>query len=324
MKKSTSIVTLMMFLLLFTATHCSNPPIFAAIEQEVKLKPASVMGIIRGIAQIKDTVYVTNGQLFSKTIGDTGSWNSIAVPASCDSIATDGSTLYAAIDGQGYMLNGTAWQPIAEKELAFVTGSGTIFATNGKKLYVVSGTAASEIGKNKGILQGAAGGYCMTTTGIYNASGAPIGGPTSELKAICLGPAGGIFVLAGAMLYAYNGSWTQCVHTVSEPQSVTYFAQKNLVLIGGKEGFEEIKLTAKDANVRNAQAITVGSAESSIAPECYYQYKNSIGKWNITPIAAFSHQTGYTLYVGVLDGQNTKHTGLWGFYHSSQLEWNRE
>ena len=324
MKKNARILTLIMLLLLFTATHCSNPPIFAAIEQEVTLKTASVKGIIRGIAQIQNTVYVTNGQLFSKKIGDTGSWNSIAVPASCDSIATDGGTLYAAIDGTGYILSGSTWQPIATKNLAFVTGSGTVFATDGKKLYTVSGTAASEIGVKKGILQGAAGDYCMTTTGIYNASGAQIGGPTSELKAICKGPEEGIFVLAGAMLYAYNGSWTQCTHTVSEPQSLTYLAQKQLVLISGKEGFAEIKLTTAEANVHNAQAVKVGSAESSIAPEHYHQYKNSVGKWNINPIAAFSHQSGYTLYAGVLDGQNPKHTGLWGFYHSSQLEWNRE
>jgi len=324
MKKNTRFLTLIILLLLFTTTHCSNPPIFAAIEQEVPLKPASITGIIRGIAQIQNTIYVANGQLFSKTIGDAGSWRSITVPAPCDSIATDGGTLYAAIDGKGYILNGSAWQPIAAQKLAFVTGSGTVFATDGKKLYVVSGTAANEIGEKKGILRGAAGNYCMTTTGIYDASGAPIGGPRSELKAICKGPEEGIFVLAGAMLYAYNGSWTQCAHTVSEPQSLTYLAQKQLVLISGKEGFEEIKLTTAEANVHNAQAVKVGSAESSIAPEHYHQYKNSVGKWNINPIAAFSHQSGYTLYAGVLDGQNTKHTGLWGFYHSSRLEWNRE
>ena len=224
MKKNTRILTLILLLLLLTTTHCSNSPIFAAIEQEVTLKTASVRGIIRGIAQIQNTVYVANGQLFNKKIGDTGSWNSIAVPASCDSIATDGDTLYAAIDGNGYILSGSAWKPIATKNLAFVTGSGTVFATDGNKLYVVSGTAATDIGDKKGILKGAAGAYCMTTTGIYNASGAQIGGPTSELKAICKGPAGGIFVLAGSMLYAYNGGWTQCSHTVSGPQSVTYIA----------------------------------------------------------------------------------------------------
>ena len=267
---------------------------------------------------------MANGKLFSKTIGDTGSWRSIAVPAPCDSIATDGGTLYAAIDGKGYVLSGSSWQPIAAKGLAFVTGSGTVFATDGKKLYVLNGTAATDIGDKKGILKGAAGAYCMTTTGIYDASGARIGGPMSELKAICKGPSEGIFVLAGTMLYAYNGSWTQCAHTVSEPQSVTYLAQKNLVLVSGKEGFEEIKLTAAEANVHNVHTVKVGSSESSIEPEHYHQYKNSVGKWNINPIAAFSHQSGYTLYAGVLDGQNTKHTGLWGFYHSSQLEWNRE
>ena len=39
---------------------CKNPPIFAAIEQEVKLKQASVKGFVRGVVKVNDKLYTSN------------------------------------------------------------------------------------------------------------------------------------------------------------------------------------------------------------------------------------------------------------------------
>lgn len=48
------------------SSACENPPIFAAIEQEVKLNPSSVTGSIRGggIIKIGSTLYVSNGKIY--------------------------------------------------------------------------------------------------------------------------------------------------------------------------------------------------------------------------------------------------------------------
>ena len=49
---------------------CENPPIFAAIEQEVKLNPASVQGFVRGTIKIGTTLYTSNGKRYYKSVGN--------------------------------------------------------------------------------------------------------------------------------------------------------------------------------------------------------------------------------------------------------------
>lgn len=55
--------------LVIVLSACKNPPIFAAIEQEVKLNPASVKGRVRGIVEIGDTLYASNGKIWYKEKG---------------------------------------------------------------------------------------------------------------------------------------------------------------------------------------------------------------------------------------------------------------
>ena len=321
---------------LLLSFSCTNAPIFAAIEQEVKLKPASVSGVIRSApVAIGSTLYVANGRLFQKTMGNTGKWEEVNIPGYCTSIATDGTTLYGTFNGSGYQYNSSGWMPITGANITYVSGASyigggaaTVFAIDAAhKLYTVSGTTATfkaQLASDE-ILCGAVGGYCITNKqmyaeGVLVSAGAPSGG-----SSICAGHvANSIFVASGNTLYCYNGGWTSCTYSGSTALSITYLKAKNLVLIATGTGYREIKLNdAAPDNLSLAFEIQPGSAQSSIPASIIHQYYNSIGKWRVDPIYAVSSGTGYSIYAGALD-ESTRNTGLWGFYNPGQLEWNRE
>lgn len=323
---------------LLLSFSCTNAPIFAAIEQEVKLKPASVSGVIRSApVAIGSTLYVANGRLFQKTKGNTEKWEEVNRPGYCTSIATDGTTLYGTFNGSGYQYNSSGWTPITGADIIYVSGSShigggtaTVFAIDAAhKLYTVSGTTATfkaQLASDE-ILRGAVGGYCITNKQMYAAVGAvPAGAPSGNVQSMCAGPgANSFFVASGNTLYCYSGgSWKSCNYSSAAALSITYLEAKKLVLIATGTGYREIKLNdAAPDNLSLAFEIQPGSAQSSIPASIIHQYYNSVGKWRGDPIYAVSSGTGYSIYAGALD-ESTRNTGLWGFYNPGQLEWNRE
>lgn len=330
---------------IIVSSSCENPPIFAAIEQEVKLNPASVTGFVRGVVRIRDedrdTLYASNGKIFYKTTGSQGKWSGMSRPNSendrCISIATDGANLYASFGNDGtfkaYKYASSKWieLPGAAASAQYVVGTDTVFAfdPNAGKIYTISGDTEWPSWDNTTAPVGAAGTYCLLEDGLYTTTGSKITGsdsPTSGLKGICKGPENSVFVFDNSMLYCYDGNaWTKVTHGVSNPQSICYLSNKQLVLLSGIKGYGEIKLASLSAvNLENAKTVSAGSPDSSILSENYYQYTNSVGKYTLNPINAFDQGAdGYIIYVGVND-PNTRYTGLWGFYNPNRKQWNRE
>lgn len=316
---------------------CNNPPIFAAIEQEVKLKPASIKSFVYKIVSVNSTLFATNGTLFRKTLGETGKWESISgAGGRCIGLASDNKYLYGLFENNGsftvHYTNGDAkdWKKVENLgSVNFLAGTKTIFAadTSSKKMYVLKdGSAVSSWNWTADVLPvGAAGSYCVFENGLYTAAGASVAGaPTTDIKGICDGPNNALFVFDSSTLHCYNGSsWSKIAHKVISPQSITYLSRKKLVLIGGKNGYGEIQLT-EGTDLAKAQIVTLGTDNSSVPPSNYHQYKNSVGKWLLNPIMAFDYDKGYIIYAGALD-QNATYSGLWGFYsYGTQIEWNRE
>lgn len=317
---------------------CKNPPIFAAIEQEVKLKQASVKGFVRGVVKVNDKLYTSNGKISQKSVGSTGTWSEMSGCPSglCTMIATDGANLYASFGNDGsfkaYKYDTSTWTdlPGAAVSAQYVYGTNTVFAFDSKagKIYpITEGTVGMGWDSTKAPV-GAAGAYCLFEDGLCKNNSIKItgtGSPTSGLKGICEGPANSVFVFNGSTLYCYDGSaWTSTSHGVSTPQSITYLPSKQLVLISGKNGYGEIKLDSGAAtNLADAKSVSAGSSDSSVPSKNYYQYNNSVGKYVINPIYAFDYKSGYIIYTGVND-PNAKYTGLWGFYSFDKKEWNRE
>ena len=325
---------------------CKNPPIFAAIEQEVKLNPASVRGFVRGVVEINGTLYASNGKIWYKAKGETGKWSELSGCPSgrCTGLATDGTYLYAvfskdeAFTVHKYTTATSSWGELTGLTAQAVFGTDRVFAVKSAKngnttTYTISsaiesGTPNTWASPTDKAPVGAAGLYCLLEDGLYNNTGTKVIGtdsPSSGLKGICEGPSNSVFVVDNTKLYCYDGSaWTNREHGVSTPQSITYLPSKQLVLIGGKNGYGEMKLaSAADTNLANAHIVSAGSAESSVPQGNIHQYNNSVGKYVINPITALENGSGYIIYVGVND-PNTKYTGLWGFYSPDRIEWNRE
>lgn len=331
--------------LVIVLSACKNPPIFAAIEQEVKLNPASVKGRVRGIVEIGDTLYASNGKIWYKEKGKTGKWSEMKDCPSglCTGLAVDGPDLYAAFEQSDtfaihYYDTGTkSWTKASGLTAQAVFGSRVVFAIESGK----SGNATTYTIRTieHGTLSapwtsptdkapvGAAGLYCLLEDGLYKKDRTKItGSPSSGLKGICDGPTlNSVFVVDNTKLYCYDGThWTSTAHGVSNPQSITYLHNKHLVLISsGIKGYGEIKLAGDAPTLAGAQPIKAGSADSSVPPGNILQYNNSVGKYVINPIYAFDSSTGYVIYAGIND-PNTRYTGLWGFYNPGQIEWNRE
>ena len=325
---------------------CKNPPIFAAIEQEVKLNPASVRGFVRGVVEINGTLYASNGKIWYKAKGETGKWSELSGCPSgrCTGLATDGANLYAAFSKDEaftvhkYTTATSSWGELTGVTAEAVFGTDSVFAVKSAKngnttTYTISsaiesGTPNTWASSTDKAPVGAAGLYCLLEDGLYNNIGTKLIGtdsPSSGLKGICEGPSNSVFVVDNTKLYCYNGSaWTNREHGVSTPQSITYLPSKQLVLIGGKNGYGEIKLAGNVPTLTGAHTVSAGSTESSVPQGNIHQYNNSVGKYAINPISAFDYGTnGYIVYAGILD-PNTKYTGLWGFYYPNRIEWNRE
>ena len=318
---------------------CKNPPIFAAIEQEVKLNPASVRGFVRGVVEINGTLYASNGKIWYKAKGETGKWSELSGCPSgrCTGLATDGANLYAvfskdeAFTVHKYTTATSSWGELTGVTAEAVFGTDSVFAVKKESdtaytIRVIAGGSSTPWSTGK-FPVGAVRTYCLLEDGLYDNTGSKVpGSPSSGLKDICEGPSNSVFVVDNTKLYCYNGSaWTNREHGVSTPQSITYLPSKQLVLIGGKNGYGEMKLaSAADTNLENAHIVSAGSAESSVPQGNIHQYNNSVGKYAINPISAFDYGTnGYIVYAGILD-PNTKYTGLWGFYSPDRIEWNRE
>ena len=323
--------------LVIILSACKNPPIFAAIEQEVKLNPASVKGLIRGIVRIQKKLYASNGKIFYKSVGARGKWSEMSGCPSglCTGIATDGVNLYAVFGQDNtftvhkYDTAASQWKQMDGLAAQSVVGTNIVFAINpvNTTTYMISlienGAVSSSSWSTGKFPVGAAREYCLLEDGLYNKTGSKIASsPASGLKGICEGSANVVFVFDNSKLYCYDGSaWTSISHGVTNPQSITYLPSKQLVLISGIKGYGEVKLTG--ANLTGAQSIKAGSTDSSVPPGNILQYNNSVGKYTINPIYAFDDGAGYIIYAGIND-PNTKYSGLWGFYNPGQIEWNRE
>jgi len=320
---------------------CKNPPIFAAIEQEVKLNPASVRGFVRGVVEINGTLYASNGKIWYKAKGETGKWSGLrGCPSGrCTGLATDGANLYAAFSKDEaftvhkYTTATSSWGEVTGLTAKAVFGTDSVFAVKKESdtaytIRVIAGGSSTSWSTGK-FPVGAARTYCLLEDGLYDNTGSKVpGSPSSGLKDICEGPTDSVFVVDNTKLYCYDGNtstWTNREHGVSTPQSITYLPSKQLVLIGGKNGYGEMKLaSAVDTSLENAHIVSAGSTESSVPQGNIHQYNNSVGKYAINPISAFDYGTnGYIVYAGILD-PNTKYTGLWGFYSPDRIEWNRE
>ena len=331
---------MILILLVSLSFSCNNAPIFAAIEEEVKLKEQTVQGLISGLLRINDVVYSANPKdIFSKPVGKKAEWTKIGTPGGmCISLATDGNTLYASFMGKGiYSYTTSTWKFVtgSENVMQIISGSKIIGVDVENKVFILGPSSFSQMkdtsGKDiklSGTIHGA-GNYFSDLTSIYSYDSAGIATKLAltditNIRDIVQGDdANKIFILTTQALFHYDGNTlTSTKHKIHSPWSASYSILQKTVLIGGSQGYSEVKLK-NPATLNDSYVLLPGDPGFTTPPSCFNQYNNSIGKWLIRPILILDYTDGYVIYVGV-GGANPKYTGLWGFYHPNQLEWNRE
>ncbi len=308
---------------------CTNPPIFAAIEQEIKLKKFSVRGPIASLLELNNTVYAATPEaVFSKSKWSSGEWSSIGSPGGfIQSLATDGTNLFAATAEGVYYYNG-GWSKVpGGGSIVMIGGNNRVFGYDGKNVYkITTAGIGNSILSKSGIFIGAGGEYFAFTDGVYK-DGTPatvVAGSPSGIKSACGGDGTTVFVLAGSSVYHYGSSWSSQAVSLSSPLSISYFkyGTNERILVGGK-GYGEIKLSG--ATLTGASYISAGESGSTTPPSVNAQYTSSIGAHSLMPVMAVDRGGGnYTVFAGVNAGSIYRNTGLWGFYSNGNVEWNRE
>ena len=78
-------------------TACNNRPIFAAIEQEVKLKEFSVGGNVLSLVATDTMVYASNlAGVYSKSKNSDGPWSKILPAADTQYLAKNAANVFAS------------------------------------------------------------------------------------------------------------------------------------------------------------------------------------------------------------------------------------
>ncbi len=332
MKIRKYIVLFLTLLVLLSFSACKNDPIFAAIEQEVKLKKFSAIGNIVGFAQIGDDLFVANSErVFTKKRGSSGSWSSVGAPGSIIlKLASDGKSLFASFnEGGAYYYKKGSWHKVSGAgSIQAVFGDTTIFGYDGSKVFKVTESGLTGIKSVSSYLVGASGNYFATTDGFYSVSGTTateVKSAPSNIKAMCSGPNNKVFILAGSSVYQYDGSkFSSKLVSGADPLSIFYFKDKEMILIGCTKKYAEFKL--KNNSIADATQISLGSSKSTTPSDVFSQFNSTIGKFSLNPIFAVSNKagTGYSVFAGVSAGHLTKNTGLWAYHSFAKQEWNRD
>lgn len=322
---------------------CKNPPLFAAIEDEILLKKFSVAGPIVGFAESGSDVYVaTPATIFSKSKLSTGEWSDFGAPegaALTQQIAFFNGKLFACFYNGGSYYYDSGWKSVpGGKNITGIFGDSTLYGFAGNKVYKVTTAGRTEITPalaSGEYLIGASGNYFVTSGKdnagndigkFYSVAGtaATVVQQIGDIRGACVHSTGKILFVTDEKIYHYNGTDLTNISISGKPKSVSYFEGKETVLIGCEKGYTEVKLAPSDANLTGKAVISPGTAGSLTSSSAYNQYTSSIGAYNVSPVFAVDNGSGYSIFAGVMTGKNYKYTGLWGYYSNDKQEWNRE
>ena len=348
MKTKKYILIAILGILLFAS--CQNQPIFSAIEQEIHLKNFSVDGNIIGIINVGGNVYAASpAKIYSKGNGPDAIWSEILDAGRITGLASDGTNIFVSFQsGKVKFLDtnntNNEWKDIPNtKNIQRVFGNKTVFGydSSNKKVYKISTSSSQEILADDNSIISAANDYFLITgksktdneaavsPKLYKGAALQNGLPEKTIN-ICAFDNDNIFVLADSSLYYYtgNGPWNNKIEIKKDkvPFTISYFKERQTVLIGCIKGYTEIKLDNDDpTDLSKAKQLNPGEEGSTTPPDSNAQYQSAIGLYVTSPILGIDiGGSNYALFVGIHAGAIYRNTGLWGFYSYKKREWNRE
>jgi hypothetical protein len=293
MKIRYSISALLMILLL---AACKNGlTIFDQIDQETKLEDAVITGSVNSIVKSGDTLYASDGYIYSKNEKDIRGWSKINGPeGTIIKLAADATNLYALNKNKDlYIYNETNWKKVDVSET--LSAIATIFS-NGLDTVYIHGTASG-----------------ATEKSYFKLTGSTITQTTDVASDVIVKTDKGTYTAnSGTVTGANNLGSVSDLNTV---YSLTYSAVDNAIYAGTSKGLKKLPL----------------DESGKLTGESH----NPPGNWNATINAynAFAVlATGTTttknaaLYTSTIQPNSTyaKINGLWGYYYSRRDNWNRE
>ena len=295
-----------LFMILLLASCKNGLTIFDQIDQETKLEDAVITGSVNSIVRSGDTLYASDGNIYSKYVNDVRGWSKITGPGgTIIKLAADNDNLYALNNSKQlfYRANDTGtWKAVTTS--AIDSGIKTIFwdgnptsnpkaylqTTNGT-FYTLSDSVQTVLGNE------VTSDVILTRADVtYTANGKTITGKSEAAPDFDLGS-----VTLSGTIY-----------------SLTFFETKTekAIYAGTSDGLKKIPVddnaTGKilgvvldppgnwGATISNSQAFAV--LATGDAPENAALYTSTIKKG-----AAYA-----------------KINGLWGYYYNRRSKWNRE
>lgn len=292
MKIRYSISALLMILLL---AACKNGlTIFDQIDQETKLEEAVITGSVNSIVKSGDTLYASDGNIYSKNINDIRGWSKIAGPeGTIIKLAADENRVYALNKNKDlYIYDETNWERVDISET--LSTIATIFS-NGLDTVYIHGTA-------KGATENSY--FKLTETTVT---------PTTDVASyvIVKTDKGTYTANSGTVTGANDLGSVSDLNTV---YSLTYSAVDNAIYAGTKEGLKKLPLDASGKL----------TGESHNPPSNWQATINAYEAFAV--LATGTTAEDATLYTSTIQQNSTyaKINGLWGYYYSRRNNWNRE
>ena len=282
-------------LLVLFAFACKNElTIFEQINEETKLEEAEIKGSVNSIVKLKDKLYATDGNIYSKNIDVVRGWGATAGPGgNIHKLAANETNLYA-LNEQGLFTttDGSVWNKVDVSEK--ISSIKTIF-DNGRDAAYIHGTA-------KG----------ASETSYFKLEGITAN-PTDEVSSIVvLKTDKGTYTAKDGAVTGSNDLGS--VSDLGEVCSLTYSAVDKAIYAGTMDGLR--RLPVDDAGKLTGEV------------------KDPPGNWGATikgyeafaVLATGTDTSDAALYTSTIEEGSpyAKINGLWGYYYSRRDNWNRE
>lgn len=293
-----------LFMILLLASCKNGLTIFDQIDQETKLEDAVITGSVNSIVRSGDTLYASDGNIYSKSVNDIRGWSKIAGPGgTIIKLAADTDTLYA-LTQTGSIFGKTGdedWEEMsslisAEKKIKTIFSDGEYaFYEVDNKFYNLdinvecSCVPSSVLHKNG--------------THLYYAKDGKVYGTTDNYS--CTPP--------GTCSPITNKDLGE-VSVNSQVYSLTYSAVDKAIYAGTNKGLKKLplndtgKLTGEVLDPPGNWAATINDYEA------------------FAVLATGTTRDDSALYSSTIKegAAYAKINGLWGYYYNRRNNWNRE
>ncbi|MGL4982453.1 MAG: hypothetical protein ACRC4W_06350 [Treponemataceae bacterium] len=286
-------------------TACSQEPIFADIEREIKLREQTVKNNVYSVVAFENDFYAANLALFTKSKSSQGGWHKTSAPGKVIRLAVgeNGGTSYLYLLTTTYQIYyktaGTGWQLVsglADKNTLELYGDG-------KSAW----TTVSKAGKRVPYL-------------LEGATAASSASDTEAKNPLAASSAKGTTVFSDSLSFAYNHE-DKIVYTlgdiekfVSGSRAASYYndGSRKWLIVGVNGGIRMISLES-DGKIPESPSVTNNDLANA---------STSIGPYDVFPGAVWAFDN-HALFVAIHDRDDSDINGLWGYYPSRNT-WNRE